>query len=177
LIALDAKITIDDSSLYRHAELNELRDLDVEDPSEVEARKYGLSYVKMEGEIGCLVNGAGLAMTVMDMTKLFGGSPANFLDIGGGASAEKVAAAMKIILSDPNVKVIMVNIFGGITRCDEVAKGVLSVLKPLDRSIPLVVRMIGTNSEAGLSILNEIKPQTFTSLSEASKAAVALAKG
>lgn len=177
LIALDAKITLDDNALYRHAELNELRDMDVEDPSEVEARKYGLSYVKMEGEIGCLVNGAGLAMTVMDMTKLFGGSPANFLDIGGGASAEKVAAAMKIILADPNVKVVMVNIFGGITRCDEVAKGVLSVMKQVEKPIPLVVRMIGTNAEAGLNILNDLKPQTFQSLSEASKAAVTLAKG
>lgn len=177
LIALDAKITLDDSAMYRHPELNELRDLDVEDPSEVEARKYGLSYVKMDGEIGCLVNGAGLAMTVMDMTKFFGGSPANFLDIGGGASAEKVSAAMKIILADPNVKVVMVNIFGGITRCDEVAKGVITVIKQHEKPIPVVVRMIGTNSKDGLAIMEEIKPQVFESMSEASKAAVALTKG
>ncbi len=177
LIALDAKITLDDSAMYRHPELNELRDMDVEDPSEIEARKYGLSYVRMDGDIGCLVNGAGLAMTVMDMTKFFGGSPANFLDIGGGASSEKVAAAMKIILSDPKVKVVMVNIFGGITRCDEVAKGVLSVIKQMEKPIPLIVRMIGTNAQDGLSILAELKPQVFESLSEASKAAVTLAKG
>jgi succinyl-CoA synthetase beta subunit len=177
LIALDAKITLDDSAMYRHPDLNELRDMDVEDPSEIEARKYGLSYVRMDGDIGCLVNGAGLAMTVMDMTKFFGGSPANFLDIGGGAGSEKVAAAMKIILSDPKVKVVMVNIFGGITRCDEVAKGVLSVIKQMENPIPLVVRMIGTNAMDGLSILAELKPQVFESFSDASKAAVTLAKG
>ena len=177
LIALDAKITLDDSAMYRHPDLNELRDMDVEDPSEIEARKYGLSYVRMDGDIGCLLNGAGLAMTVMDMTKFFGGSPANFLDIGGGAGSEKVAAAMKIILSDPKVKVVMVNIFGGITRCDEVAKGVLSGIKQMETPTPLVVRMIGTNATDGLSILAELKPQVFESLSDASKAAVTLAKG
>ncbi|OGO75913.1 MAG: succinate--CoA ligase subunit beta, partial [Chloroflexi bacterium RIFOXYC12_FULL_59_14] len=125
LVALDGKMLIDDNALFRHADLAELRDADEEAPAETEARKYGLSYIKLDGNIGCMVNGAGLAMTSMDVIKLFGGEPANFLDIGGGAGADKVAAAMKIILTDPGVKAVLFNIFGGITRCDEVAKGIL----------------------------------------------------
>ena len=125
LVALDGKMMIDDNAMFRHADLNEMRDIDEEAPAETEARKYGLSYIKLDGNIGCMVNGAGLAMTSMDIVKLFGGEPANFLDIGGGAGSDKVAAAMKIILSDPNVKAVLFNIFGGITRCDEVARGIL----------------------------------------------------
>jgi succinyl-CoA synthetase beta subunit len=177
LIALDAKINLDDNALYRHLDMNELRDLEAEDPSETEARKYGLAYVKMDGEIGCLVNGAGLAMTVMDMAKLHGGMPANFLDIGGGAGAEKVAAAMRIILSDPKVRVILVSIFGGITRCDEVSKGVLIAMREIQNNIPLVVRMVGTNASEGLTLLDELHPRVYESLNEASKVAVDMAKG
>ena len=128
LIALDGKMVLDDNALFRHPDLAEMRDLDVEAPSEIEARKYGLSFIKLDGNIGCMVNGAGLAMTTMDIIKLFGGEPANFLDIGGGASSDKVAAAMRIILSDPNVKAVLFNVFGGITRGDEVARGILTAL-------------------------------------------------
>jgi succinyl-CoA synthetase beta subunit len=176
LITLDAKITIDDNALFRHPELNELRDLDVEDPSEVEARKYGLSYVKMDGQIGCLVNGAGLAMAVMDQITYSGGKPANFLDIGGGASAEKVAAALRIILMDPNVSVVMVNIFGGITRCDEVARGVLMALAEINRPLPIVTRLIGTNSDEGRKLMNGPQMRHFESLHEACQASVDLAR-
>ena len=128
LVALDGKMLIDDNALFRHPDLAELRDLDVEAPAEVEARKYGLTYIKLDGNIGCMVNGAGLAMTTMDIIKLFGGEPANFLDIGGGAGSDKVAAAIRIILTDPNVKAVLFNIFGGITRGDEVARGILTAL-------------------------------------------------
>ncbi len=176
LMALDAKVNLDDNALYRHLEMNELRDLEAEDPAETEARKYGLAYVKMDGEIGCLVNGAGLAMTVMDMAKLHGGLPANFLDIGGGAGAEKVAAAMRIILSDSKVRVILVSVFGGITRCDEVSRGILTAMRENQKNIPLVVRMIGTNAEEGLSLLEEIHPRIYESLDQASQVAVELAK-
>lgn len=177
MITLDAKITIDDNALFRHPDLNELRDIDVEDPSEVEARKYGLSYVKMDGQIGCLVNGAGLAMAVMDQITYFGGKPANFLDIGGGAGAEKVAAALRIILMDPNVSVVLLNIFGGITRCNEVARGVSMALTEINRDIPIITRLIGTNSNEGRSMLNGPMISHFGSLQEASQAAVALTKG
>jgi succinyl-CoA synthetase beta subunit len=177
MMTLDAKITIDDNALFRHPELNELRDLDVEDPAEVEARKYGLSYVKMGGEIGCLVNGAGLAMAVMDQITYLGGKPANFLDIGGGAGAEKVAAAMRIILLDPSVKVVMVNIFGGITRCDEVAKGVLAALAEINRPMPVVTRLVGTNSAEGQELLDGPDMRHFDSLREACQASVEFARG
>lgn len=172
LVALDAKITVDDNALYRHADLNEMRDLDVEDPSEIKARKYDLSYIKLDGKIGCLVNGAGLAMTMMDMIKYYGGSPANFLDIGGGAGCEKVSAAMQIILEDQAINAVLVNIFGGITRCDEVAKGVLQAMNDHPREVPIIARLVGTNSEAGKKLLNDAGISTSETLTEAARAAV-----
>ncbi|MCE3255315.1 MAG: succinyl-CoA synthetase, beta subunit [Rickettsiaceae bacterium] len=153
IIALDAKYNFDDNALYRHPEIRELRDLDEEDPLEIQASKYDLNYVKMDGRIGCMVNGAGLAMATMDIIKLYGSSPANFLDVGGGATREKVTAAFKIILSDPSVKGILVNIFGGIMRCDIIANGILEAAKEVNLSIPLVVRLEGTNVELGKEIL------------------------
>ncbi len=177
LVALDGKMVIDDNSLFRHPDLAELRDLDEEAPSETEARKYGLSYIKLDGSIGCMVNGAGLAMTSMDLIKLYGGEPANFLDIGGGANAEKVAAALRIILSDPNVKAILFNVFGGITRGDEVARGILAALKEVKTSVPMVTRLVGTNAEEGRKILSNAKMITADTLAEAAQKAVAVAKG
>lgn len=155
IIALDAKYNFDDNSLYRHPDIKELRDLDEEDPLEIEASKYDLNYVKMDGEIGCMVNGAGLAMATMDIIKLYGSSPANFLDVGGGATREKVTAAFKIILSDPNVKGILVNIFGGIMRCDIIANGVIEAAKEVSLNVPLVVRLEGTNVDLGKEILSK----------------------
>ncbi len=177
LLAVDGKMVLDDNALFRHPDLAEMRDLDVEAPSEIEARKYGLSFIKLDGNIGCMVNGAGLAMTTMDIIKLFGGEPANFLDIGGGASAEKVAAALRIILSDPNVKAILFNIFGGITRGDEVAHGVLAALNEIKTYVPMVVRLVGTNAEEGLKILSDAEMITAETLVEAAKKAVAISKG
>ncbi len=177
LVALDGKIILDDNALYRHHDLAEMRDLDEESPQETEARKYGLSYVKLDGEIGCMVNGAGLAMGTMDIVQLFGGSPANFLDIGGGAQADKVAAAFRIILSDPKVKAVLVNIFGGITRCDEVARGIITAMKEQPRSVPMVVRLVGTNEAEGRQILAEANLMTATSLADAAQKAVAAARG
>ncbi len=153
IVALDAKINFDDNALHRHDDIKELRDLDEEEPLEIEASKYDLNYVKMDGKIGCMVNGAGLAMATMDIIKLYGSSPANFLDVGGGATREKVTAAFKIILSDPNVKGILVNIFGGIMRCDIIANGILEAAKEVNLSVPLVVRLEGTNVELGKEIL------------------------
>jgi succinyl-CoA synthetase beta subunit len=153
LLCLDAKVNFDDNALFRHKHSQELRDIDEEDPAEVEASKYDLSYVKLDGQIGCMVNGAGLAMATMDIIKLYGMEPANFLDVGGGASKEKVAAAFKIILSDTNVKGILVNIFGGIMRCDIIAEGVVAAAKEMDIKVPLVVRLEGTNVELGKEIL------------------------
>jgi succinyl-CoA synthetase beta subunit len=153
IIALDAKINFDDNALHRHDEIKELRDLDEEEPLEIEASKYDLNYVKMDGKIGCMVNGAGLAMATMDIIKLFGSSPANFLDVGGGATREKVTAAFKIILSDTNVRGILVNIFGGIMRCDIIANGILEAAKEVNLSVPLVVRLEGTNVDLGKEIL------------------------
>lgn len=172
LIALDGKMLIDDSSLYRHADLAELRDVDEEASSETEARKYGLTYIKLDGSIGCMVNGAGLAMTTMDVIKLFGGEPANFLDIGGGASADKVAAAMKIILTDKNVKAVLFNIFGGITRGDEVAKGILAAMAEVKPKVPMVVRLVGTNAEEGRKLLENAKMITAETLVDAAQKAV-----
>ncbi|MEW6566968.1 MAG: ADP-forming succinate--CoA ligase subunit beta [Chloroflexota bacterium] len=174
LLALDGKIVLDDNGLFRHPELAEMRDLDEEAMPEREARKYGLSYVKLEGDIGCMVNGAGLAMATMDVIKLFGGEPANFLDIGGGAGADKVAAALEIILSDPNVKAVMLNIFGGITRCDEVARGILTALQEKPASVPMVVRLGGTNEEEGRRLLADANMITASSLVDAAEKAVAL---
>ncbi|MEI9991039.1 MAG: ADP-forming succinate--CoA ligase subunit beta [Rhizomicrobium sp.] len=153
VICLDAKINFDDNALYRHKDIQALRDLDEEDPMEVEASKYDLSYIKLDGEIGCMVNGAGLAMATMDIIKLYGSEPANFLDVGGGASKEKVTAAFKIIVSDPNVKGILVNIFGGIMKCDIIAEGIIAAAKEVSLKVPLVVRLEGTNVELGKKIL------------------------
>ena len=150
-----AKINFDDNALYRHKEVAELRDEDEEDPAEREAARNELNYVKLDGNIGCMVNGAGLAMATMDIIKLYGGEPANFLDVGGGATRERVTAAFKIILSDPNVKTILVNIFGGIMRCDIIAEGVVAAARELSLKAPLVVRLEGTNVELGRKILAE----------------------
>jgi len=177
LIALDGKMMIDDNAMFRHADLAEMRDLDEEVPAETEARKYGLSFIKLDGNIGCMVNGAGLAMTSMDIVKLFGGEPANFLDIGGGAGADKVAAAMRIILSDSNVKAVLFNIFGGITRCDEVARGILTAIDEVKPKVPMVVRLVGTNAEEGRRLLEHAKMITAVTLADAAKKAVAAAKG
>ena len=153
--ALDAKINVDDNSLYRHKDLLELRDLNEEDPLEVEASRFGLNYIKLEGNIACMVNGAGLAMATMDIIKYAGGQPANFLDVGGGANAEQIKNAFRILLSDPSVKAVLINIFGGILRCDTLANGVVSAAKELDIKIPVVVRMEGTNVELGQKVLKE----------------------
>lgn len=176
LLALDGKMLIDDNALFRHPDLADLRDLDVEAPAEVEARKYGLTYIKLEGNIGCMVNGAGLAMTTMDIIKLFGGEPANFLDIGGGAGSDKVAAAIRIILTDPNVCAVLFNIFGGITRGDEVARGILSALDEVKTNIPMVIRLVGTNAEEGRKMLSDAKMITAETLADAAEKAVAAAK-
>jgi succinyl-CoA synthetase beta subunit len=177
LLAVDGKMLLDDNGLFRHFELAEMRDADEETPEEQEARRHGLSYVKLDGEIGCMVNGAGLAMATMDIIKLHGAEPANFLDIGGGAQAEKVAAALRIILSDPNVKAVLFNIFGGITRCDEVARGILEALGGVPTSVPMVARLVGTNEEEGRQILAEAEMMTAATLSEAAQTAVAAARG
>ena len=177
LLAVDGKMVLDDNALFRHPDLEEMRDLDEEAPAETEARLNGLSYVKLDGEIGCMVNGAGLAMATMDIVKHFGGEPANFLDIGGGARAEKVAAALRIILSDPNVKAVLFNIFGGITRCDEVARGILTALDQVPTHVPMVARLVGTNEEEGRAILAGAHMGTAQTLAEAAQKAVAAARG
>jgi len=155
LVALDAKMTFDDNGLFRHKDLRELRDLDEEDPLEVEASKYGLNYIKLDGTVACMVNGAGLAMATMDIIKYAGGSPANFLDVGGGASADQVKNAFRILMSDPAVKAVFINIFGGILRCDVLATGVVAAANDLHLAVPIVVRMEGTNVERGQQILRE----------------------
>jgi len=177
LIALDGKMIVDDNAIFRHPELSEMRDIDEEAPAELEARKYGVSYIKLNGQIGCLVNGAGLAMATTDIITLFGGTPANFLDIGGGAGAEKVAAALRIILSTPEVKVVLINIFGGITRCDEVAKGILVAIEEVKPNVPMVVRLVGTNAEEGRRLLASAKLITADTLVDAAEKVVAIAKG
>lgn len=187
LIALDGKISIDDNALFRHPELAEMRDLQAEPAEETRAREAGLSFVKLDGDIGCMVNGAGLAMTTMDLTKdiatkmgIEGSGPANFLDIGGGAKADKVAAALRIILSDPKVKAILLNIFGGITRCDEVARGIIQALGEVQTSVPMVVRLAGTNAAEGRQILDEANlpnMQTAATLVDAAQKAVQAAQG
>ncbi|MBA4168902.1 MAG: ADP-forming succinate--CoA ligase subunit beta [Chloroflexi bacterium] len=175
LLALDAKIVLDDSALSRHPDLEAMRDLNEEEPSEIAAREAGISFIKLDGSIGCMVNGAGLAMTTMDLVKLAGGEPANFLDIGGGAKQDKVTAAFKIILDDPNVKAILINIFGGITRGDEVARGIVEARAALTRDVPMVVRIVGTNSEEAKPILAEANLITAESLDDAAAKAVAAA--
>ncbi len=155
IIALDAKINFDSSALFRHKEIEELRDTNEEEPLETRANKVGLSYIKLDGEIGCMVNGAGLAMATMDIIKLHGGEPANFLDVGGGADAKQVAEGFKVILSDPEVKAIFVNIFGGIMRCDFIAEGIIAAAKEINMNVPLIVRLAGTNVELGKKMLSE----------------------
>ena len=171
IVCLDAKISFDDNAIFKHPELLELRDLNEEDPTEIEASKHDLAYIKLDGSIGCMVNGAGLAMATMDIIKLHGQEPANFLDVGGGASKEKVAAAFKIILSDKNVKGILINIFGGIMRCDVLAQGIVAAAKETKINIPLVVRLAGTNSKEGKKILDEsgLKIISASDLGDAAK--------
>ncbi|MBI5649553.1 MAG: ADP-forming succinate--CoA ligase subunit beta [Chloroflexi bacterium] len=177
LIAADGKIVLDDNALYRHLDLEQLRDVDEESSEEQQARKAGLSYVKLDGNIGCMVNGAGLAMATMDVIKFYGGEPANFLDIGGGAKADKVKIALEIILSDPNVKAVLFNIFGGITRGDEVARGIVEGLKGVKTNVPMVARIVGTNAEEGRKILANANMLTAETLEEGAQKAVAAARG
>src|SRR5438045_4436583 len=179
VVALDAKLTFDDNALFRHPEEVALRDLDEEDPLEIEASKYDLNYISLDGEIACMVNGAGLAMATMDTIKLYGGAPANFLDVGGGATAEKVTAAFKIMLSNRKVKAILVNIFGGIMKCDTIANGVIAAAREVKLSLPLVVRMKGTNEELGKQILRDsgLPIISADNMGEAAEKAVAAAKG
>lgn len=175
VIALDAKINIDDNGLYRQPLVAAMRDLDAEDPYEVEAREADLSFVKLDGTIGCIVNGAGLAMATMDLVKRYGGEPANFLDIGGSSNPRKVVTAMKIILSDPKVRAILINIFGGITRCDDVANGIVAAFKELNPSVPVVVRLTGTNEEEAYKILKSVNLQSADTLDNVVKKAIELA--
>ncbi len=177
LEAVDGKILLDDSALPRQKELASMRDPNEDSPTETEAREAGLSYIDLDGEIGCMVNGAGLAMATMDIIKLYGGNPANFLDIGGGAGADKVLAALRIILRDTRVKAVLINIFGGITRCDEVANGIVEAINSLNVKVPIVVRMVGVNEEEGRQILADSKLPSANRLSEAVQMAVAAAKG
>ena len=179
VLALDAKMNFDSNALYRHPELVALRDLDEEDPAEIEASKFDLSYISLDGDIGCLVNGAGLAMATMDTIKLYGGSPANFLDVGGGATAEKVTEAFKIMLRNPNLKAILVNIFGGIMKCDTIAAGVVAAAREVSLGVPLVVRMNGTNEALGRRILAEsgLPIISANNMAEAAERAVAAAAG
>jgi len=177
LLALDGKMTIDENAIFRHPEMTDYGDIDVEETTETEARKYGLSFIKLDGNIGCLVNGAGLAMTTMDVIQLFGGKPANFLDIGGGAGAEKVSAALRIILQDKAVKSVLINIFGGITRCDEVARGILAAIKEVKPNIPMIIRLAGTNADEGKLLLADANLASSVSLSEAAHLAIHAAEG
>jgi len=179
LLAVDGKMVVDDNGLFRHSDLAQMRDVDEETAAEREARQAGLSYVQLDGEIGCMVNGAGLAMATMDIIKHFGGGPANFLDIGGGAKAERVAAALRLILADPNVEAVLFNIFGGITRCDEVARGILTAFEEVKPTVPLVARLVGTNEEEGRAILEDSDYHLITAktLAGAAQKAVAAARG
>jgi len=176
LIAADGKLVLDDSALDRHHDLEMLRDADEENQAEREARTAGLSFVKLDGNIGCMVNGAGLAMATMDVIKFYGGEPANFLDIGGGAKSDKVAAALRIILADPNVKAVLFNIFGGITRGDEVARGIVEALAQVKTQVPMVARIVGTNAEAAREILASANMKTANSLEEGARIAVEIVK-
>ncbi len=179
LLALDGKVNFDDNALYRHKDIEELRDATEEDPMELEAAEHGLSYIKLDGNIGCLVNGAGLAMATLDVIKAYGGEPANFLDVGGGANAKQVAKAFTIILSDPNVEAILVNIFGGIMRCDVIAEGVIEAVKEVKLSVPLVVRLYGTKMEEGRRMINESGLPIISAerLDDGARKVVAAAKG
>ena len=179
LIALDAKVTFDDNALFRHADFKELRDLSEEDPLEIEASKFSLNYIKLDGTIGCMVNGAGLAMATMDIIKLAGGEPANFLDVGGGANAEQIKNAFRILMSDTAVKAVLINIFGGILRCDVLAQGVIAAVKDLGVRVPIVIRMEGTNVDAGKQMLKEsgLNFTTADGMGDAAEKVVKLAKG
>ena len=177
IVALDAKMVVDDNELDRRPDIAALRDESSEDPAEVEARKASLTFIKLEGNVGCIVNGAGLAMATMDLVKYYGGDPANFLDIGGSSNPEKVVAALRIITSDPNVKAILFNIFGGITRTDDVANGIVTAIKQNPLKVPLVIRLTGTNEDIAVKILNENGLSAMTDMDEAVKKAVALATG
>ena len=177
LLALDAKMNFDDNALYRHQDIRDLRDLGEEDPLEIEASKYSLNYIHLDGNIGCMVNGAGLAMATMDIIKLAGGEPANFLDVGGGANAEQIRNAFKILMSDPKVKAVLINIFGGILRCDVLAQGVIAAVKELGVPVPIVIRMEGTNVDEGKRLLREsgMNFTTSDSMGEAATKVVQLA--
>ena len=179
VVALDAKINFDESAMYRHPELEELRDLDEEDADEIEASRFGLNYISLDGTIGCLVNGAGLAMATMDIIKLYGASPANFLDVGGGATTEQVTEAFKIMLKNSNLKAILVNIFGGIMRCDVIAEGLVNAAREVDLSVPLVVRLEGTNVDQGRQILADsgISVISATTMADAAEKVAAAAAG
>ncbi len=176
VLALDAKMNFDDSALFRHPDILEMRDISEEDPLEVEASKYHLNYIKLDGNVGCMVNGAGLAMATMDIIKLAGGEPANFLDVGGGANVETVRNGFKIILSDPNVKAILINIFGGIVRCDRVAKGIIEAAKTVDINVPMVIRLAGTNAEEAAELLekSDMHFEVAQTLEEAARKVVAV---
>jgi len=178
LIALDAKINLDDNALWRHEDLRALRDLDEEESLEVEASRYHLNYIKLDGNIGCMVNGAGLAMSTMDIIQLAGGQPANFLDVGGGASAEQITEAFKILVADKNVQAVLINIFGGIRRCDRLATGVVAAARELELKIPIVVRMEGTNVEEGREILRQsgLNFTVATDMKDAAEKVVQLAR-
>jgi succinyl-CoA synthetase beta subunit len=178
LLALDAKMTFDDNALYRHPDFKEMRDLSEEDPLEIDASKYSLNYIKLDGTIGCMVNGAGLAMATMDIIKLAGGEPANFLDVGGGANAEQIKNAFRILMSDKSVKAVLINIFGGILRCDVLAEGVIAAVRDLGVPVPIVIRMEGTNVEKGKQMLHEsgLNFTTADTMSEAAEKVVALGK-
>jgi succinyl-CoA synthetase beta subunit len=178
LLALDAKMTFDDNALFRHPDIKALRDLSEEDPLEIEASKYNLNYIKLDGTIGCMVNGAGLAMATMDIIKLAGGEPANFLDVGGGANAEQIRNAFRILMSDANVRAVLINIFGGILRCDVLAEGVIAAVRELGVRVPVVIRMEGTNVERGKQMLREsgLNFTTADTMSEAAESVVALAQ-
>jgi succinyl-CoA synthetase beta subunit len=177
LQALDSKVLLDDSALYRHADLEALRDSSDEPAAEIAAREAGITFIKLDGTIGCMVNGAGLAMATMDVIKLYGGEPANFLDIGGGAGKDKVKAALQIILADPNVKAVLFNIFGGITRVDDVARGIVAALEEVPTAVPMVARLVGTNEEAGRAILAQSRLIPAATLAEGAQLAVAAAQG
>lgn len=175
--AIDGKMNFDDNALYRQAEIEAMREADEDELKEIDAHEKGLSYVKLDGNIGCMVNGAGLAMATMDMIKLYGGEPANFLDIGGSSNPQKVVDAMNILLSDQNVNAVMINIFGGITRCDDVARGLIKALDIIKTDIPIVVRLSGTNAEEGLALLKETGLPTVATMSEAAQKAIELSQG
>ncbi len=179
LLALDAKMTFDDNALYRHSDIRDLRDLSEEDPLEIEASKFSLNYIRLDGTIGCMVNGAGLAMATMDIIKLAGGEPANFLDVGGGANAEQIRNAFRILMSDGNVKAVFINIFGGILRCDVLSEGVIAAVRELGLSVPIVIRMEGTNVERGKQMLKDsgLNFTTADTMAEGAAAAVALSRG